>query len=218
MEDTRRDTTGLDDPELEERLLPPEDREDELLQTQDIHTLGDVVDAHSGRDDRDLDVTTRGLDPADLAEEDPLDTVVGYAGNFSNDGMSGDRVDDALSPDFEEPESMMAGEYGPNDSDLTSDMIDNLGSAEEQSPTNDDLEVLSGGVGHVRHGQAMPTGFQTDSLSEPGEAPALRNQPGEPDFARVEEGTDSTTPASSLGMDSAEDEDDVHARDVTFGT
>ena len=206
-----------DDPNMDERLLPAKETQDELLQTNDIHTLGDVVDAHSDRRN-DLDVTTRGIDPADLREDDPLKTTVGYAGNFSNDGMAGARVDDALSPDFEEPESMMAGEYGPNDSDLTSDMVDNLGTADQQSLTLNEQEVLSSGVGLVSPGPSMPTGFQEENITSPGDEPTLANQRDEPDFARIDTLTDDVTAASRLGYGGAEDGDDLETDDVTLGT
>lgn len=211
------DDNPYDDPQIQKRLLPDPETQDALLQTEDMHTLGDIVDARS--DQRaDLDVTTRGLDPADLAEDDPLKTTVGYAGNFSNDGMGGDRVDDALSTDFNEPEATMAGEYGPNDSDLTSDMAENLESAEEQAPSLDAQEVLSSGVGFVRSGAAVPTGFQEERIGPPGGGPRPTNQEAEPDFSRVDEATGEVSPASGLGLPGAEDADDPDERDVTLGT
>jgi hypothetical protein len=211
------DDNLYNNPELDERLLPPQELQDELLQTNEVHTLSDIVDAHAD-DQYNVDATTRGLDPADLAEPDPLADVIGYAGNFSNDGMAGERVDDALMTDYDEPEAVMAGEYGPDDADIGSDMIDNLRNADEQAPSLNEQEVLSGGVGHVRPGAATPTGFQIEEIGEPGTEPTLANETGEPDFARVEETTDRVTAASRRGLAYAEDDDDLHTRDVTEGT
>lgn len=201
----------------DETLEAPSERQHELLQTNEIHTLGDIVDAH-GEDQFDLDVTTQGMDTADLQTPDPTKTAVGFPGNFSNDGMSGERVDDALSTDYDEPEATMAGEYGPDDADLGSDMSDNLQSADVQSETLDTRAVLSGGVGLVDEGGSPPTGFQIENVSAPGDAPDLFNERGEPDFATVDEATGARTAASARGFHGAEDADDAHTRDVTEGT
>jgi len=200
-----------------ETLKAPPERQDELLQTEDIHTLGDIVDAHR-EDAFDLDVTTTGMDTSNLQTPDATEDAVGFPGNFSNDGMSGERVDDALSTNYDEPEATMAGEYGPDDADLGSDMVDNMGSAAQQSETMDTRSVLSGGVGLVDEGGSTPTGFQIENVSAPGDAPSLINERGEPDFAVVDEATGARTPASSRGLHGAEDGDDLHTRDVTAGT
>jgi hypothetical protein len=203
--------------DISETLEAPPDRQRELLETNAMHTLGDLVDAH-GESAYDLDVTTDGLDTADLQGDDPLKTVVGFAGNFSNDGMAGERVDDALSTNYDEPEATMAGEYGPDDADLGSDMSDNLMDAEDESETMDTRAVLSGGVGLVDEGGSAPTGFQIETLSAPGEAPGLFNERGEPDFAVTDEATGARTAASAVGFFGSEDNDDVHSRDLTDGT
>lgn len=201
----------------EDTLKAPPEREHELLQTNAMHTLSDVVDAH-GEDAYDLDVTTDGLDPAELEARDPVRTAVGFPGNFSNDGMSGQRVDDAEATNYNEPEATMAGEYGPDDADLGSDISDNLRNAAYQSESMDTLAVLSSGVGLVDEGGSPPTGFQIETISAPGDAPSLINERGEPDFAVVDDATGARTAASARGLYGAEDADDVHSRDVTEGT
>jgi hypothetical protein len=78
--------------------------------------------------------------------------------------------------------------------------------------------VLSGGVGLVDEGGSMPTGFQIENISAPGDEPQLINERGEPDFASVDGATGRTTPSSARGLHGAEDGDDLHTRDVTDGT
>lgn len=201
---------------FDSRLQAPPERQDEFLETNHIQTLGDIVDAHS--DSRyDLELTTRGLNTADLKDPDPLADVVGYAGNFSNDGMGGATVDDALASDYGDEETM-AGEYGPDDSEMPDDVGQAAVLGDDTGLTIDEQLVLSGGVGDVHIGAALPSGFQIETLSEPGEEPRLVNEQDEPDFAVEDIATGSITPASARGVGDAETNDDHHRGDVTDGT
>lgn len=199
----------------DERMMPPSERQDELMEVNHVHTLADVVDAHA--DTRfDLNVSTDGLDTSLLEHDNGLKDVVGYAGNFSNDGLGGATVDDALAPEYDD-EDMMAGEYGPPGSGPGDDMMEDILHPLEQSASLDEEAVLSGGVGAVRPVPALPTGFQIENIGEGSDNSRLINE-DEPDFSVEDAATGLVTPASARGLHGAEDEDDIHDADVTAGT